>query len=180
MKRVNRISVFILIIAFCTTCVHWEEEGGFGYPMGEVEGYRPVYAENPDLEITYREKSPLINPGKIYSYQSFLLIVDQGYGIHVYDNSNRENPEQIGMLSISGNQDIAMQGNYIFADQFGDLVVIDITDITSPNVVVRHEKVAVHQLLPPSGYYYECADPARAHLVIDWELDTINQPKCYR
>jgi hypothetical protein len=166
---------------FGASCIDWdEEEGGWGYPEGDVEGYRPVYAEDFNTEISYREKSPLINPGKIYSYKNFLLIVDRGYGIHVYDNSNRENPEQIGMLRIAGNQDIAMKGNFIFADQFGDLVVIDVTDIKSPNVVVRHEKVSAQRLLPPSGFYYECVDPAKEHMLIGWELDIINQPKCYR
>jgi hypothetical protein len=180
MKKVYRISIFILLIACCTTCVDWEDEPGLRFPEGDVEGYRPVYAEDLNTEISYREKSPLINPGKIYSYKNFLLIVDSGYGIHVYDNTHRENPEQIGMLRISGNQDIAMKGNYIFADQFGDLVVIDITDIKSPNVVVRHENVAVQRLRPPSGYFYECVDPTREHMLIGWELDTINQPQCFQ
>jgi len=38
----------------------------------------------------------------------------------------------------------------------------------------------LNQLTPPeTGYFFECVDAEKGQ-VIDWQLTTINQPKCYR
>ena len=161
-----------------TSC--WEFEAPASFPAGEVEGYVPVFDSDPVLEVTYEEYQAILNPGKIYIYQQYLLLADTGLGIHVFDNSNPTNPLRIGFIKLEGVTDIAMKGNIIYADQFTNLVSIDISDIQKPIVLDRKSKLLGDYLLPPHGYYFECAKEETKEQITGWKLTTLNNPECYR
>ena len=62
------------------------------------------------------------------------MINEQLQGVHVIDNSDLSNPQKIGFINIEGNIDIALKGDYIYADDYYNLVVIDISNIESPTI----------------------------------------------
>jgi len=99
--------------------------------------YDPVYKTNEQLseDIRFVAERELKNPGKIYYYQHFLLISDREEGVHVIDNRDSKNPKSLGFIEIAGNIDIAFAGNYIYADTYLNILVIDIADIEDPKVV---------------------------------------------
>lgn len=66
--------------------------------------------------------------GKIYIYGKYLFVNEFYKGIHVYDNSNPRAPKSVSFLNIPGNIDMAVKGNYLYADSYGDLVVMNISD----------------------------------------------------
>ncbi|MEZ4917579.1 MAG: hypothetical protein R2792_00615 [Saprospiraceae bacterium] len=82
---------------------------------------------------------PLKKPGKIYSYGTYLFINEKLEGIHVIDNSNPESPTPIAFYNIPGNVDMAILGNHLYADQYMDLLSIDISNLQAPQVVCRRE-----------------------------------------
>lgn len=73
------------------------------------------------------------NPGKIFIGEGIILIGEEGEGIHVIDNSNRNNPIQTSFIRVPGNREFFVEGNTIYAESYYDMVKID---ITNPNQAV--------------------------------------------
>lgn len=101
----------------------------------------PHYTSGEELlpEIKYEESREIENPGKIYYYGTNVLINEVNEGVHVIDNSNVRAPQQLGFISIPGNLDISLRGNYLYADDYHQLMVIDIEDLENPTIVATLE-----------------------------------------
>lgn len=119
-----------------------------------------------DIEMTSGKE--LETPGKIYVYKDYLLINELREGIHVYDNSNPENPVQISFIEIPGNVDMAIYNDHLYADSYVDLLTIDISDIQNP--VLRNRKEDVFFL---NGYQEN-----RGYLVYYNETDITIEIDC--
>jgi len=83
----------------------------------------------------------LKNPGKIYVYGNYLLINEINEGIHIIDNSNPAHPVPLSFVVISGNKDMAVKENVLYADNAIDLLAIDISDPKSPKFLKRVDAV---------------------------------------
>lgn len=81
--------------------------------------------------------SDIKNPGKIYAYDNYVLISEIKKGIHIIDNTNPTKPLNIGFISIPGILDMAVKDNILYADNYTDLVSIDITNVKNTKVVGR-------------------------------------------
>jgi len=105
--------------------------------------YTPVYLKPEAFRIDIQKESsrPLKEPGKIYVYNNYLLINEIREGIHVFDNSNPQNPVSLGFIAIPGNVDMAINNGYLYADSYVDLLTIDLNDINDPKLVDRQEDV---------------------------------------
>ena len=119
-------------VIFLTSCSKDTCESSITYVR-----YDPVYKTNEELseEIRFVADRELKNPGKIYYYQNYLLISEREEGVHVIDNRDAKNPQSLGFIEIAGNVDIAFTGNYIYADTYLNILVIDIENIEDPKVV---------------------------------------------
>lgn len=137
-------------------------------------GYQPIYADEAEAkQVVFLEPQEMKNQGKIYVKGDYIYIGDIDLGVHVIDNSNPESPQKIGFLRIYGNRDIAIKGNYLFADNFEDLVTIDISDMDHPNITKRIEGVYEYNKVkyPPNvpyGTSFECVDESKGY-VIGWK-----------
>lgn len=69
---------------------------------------------------------------KIYLQGNTLIRTTPGEGIKFYDLSNPASPRMRSAISISRNADVAVKGNYMYADNLTDLVVFDISDLSRP------------------------------------------------
>lgn len=133
--------------------------------------YKPVYSTSAELKASVRYEAPrlLTNLGKIYLKDNYLFLNEIGEGIHVIDNRNPSVPTPVGFLKIRGNYDLAMVGNYLYADSFIDLIVFDATDKTSIKEVNRIERVFDHA----QSYGYLML--SNNLVLTDWkEVETIN------
>jgi hypothetical protein len=104
--------------------------------------YNPVTVTNQEFrknEIKTYPKGGLENPGKIYLYKNMLLVNEAGRGIHFYDISKPESPEQIVYYDIIGNFDMAIQDDKLYVDNVIDLIQIDIKDVLKPKLIKRVE-----------------------------------------
>ncbi len=109
----------------------------------EYVAFEPVYKRIDEMRvpISYEPSKALSVPGKIFYYKGYLLINEQNKGVHVIDNRQPENPQNIGFIDVPGNLDMAVNNDILYVDSYLDLVGIDITNPTSPSEVSRVEDV---------------------------------------
>lgn len=105
--------------------------------------FNPVYMmpEQFRIDIQTSEIRDLEQPGKIYVYKQYLLINELREGIHVFDNSNPENPIPVTFIEIPGNVDMAIYNDHLYADSYVDFLTIDISDVQNPILVQRQTEV---------------------------------------
>jgi len=118
--------------------------------------------------ISPGEPRELENPGKIYSYGRYLFINAPNEGIHIYDNADPAQPQNISFLKIPGNIDMAVQNGLLYADSYVDLVVFDLNNPAEPTMVGRTENV-----FPALGQ-----DPEQGIVVEFMETDIVETFPC--
>ena len=92
--------------------------------------YTPVYGLKATAlaQINGSPSQQVSQAGQIYIKGNYIYLNDVDKGIHIYDNSNPSHPVQTAFLSIPGNENIAVNGNILYADMYADLLAIDISD----------------------------------------------------
>lgn len=85
----------------------------------------------------FSQSKPITDAGKIFIGEDFLLIGEEGEGIHVFDNSVPENPMNVGFINIFGSREFYLAGNELYAESVYDMVKIDLTNIREPRLVAR-------------------------------------------
>ena len=148
-----------------------------------VSAYVPIYSSSSDINnIGIEPAKKTIDAGKIYVYGNYIFQVDQYKGIHVIDNTNKSNPSKISFLRIPVCNDISIKGNYLYANNYTNLLVFDISNIASPVLLKKVENAfpATNQKYPPvTGCYFQCVDDSKG-VVIGWELKNIDSANCMR
>lgn len=176
----NRIYTLLLTVFGLSACTfHDRSEWS---PRFDGTAYQPVYMSEEEVEnISFRTGEPLVEPGKIYLLEPFLFINEKGRGIHIIDNSDPSNPENISFISIPGNYDMAAKGNWLYADNYTDLLTFDISNPREVRLAKRiQDAVPVRDFPPDNGVYFECPDPAKGTIVAWNKVDTSVKPKCWR
>lgn len=145
-----------------------------------------TYTANVPEYLTYAELrqsvkndagQPLISPGKIYLRDHYIFINEKHKGIHIYDNSNPQAPVKVNFISIPGNIDMAIRGNYLYADSYVDLVVIDLSDLSNTQEVNRIEN-AFENFIPDLDYnmQYPCAPvDLEKGVVVGWHVEKVTE-----
>jgi hypothetical protein len=121
----------------------------------------PIYKTAAEIRGKVVATTPrdLKNPGKIYSYGKYLFINELKEGFHIIDNSNPSSPKKVSFVAIPGNVDMAVKDNVLYADNYTDLLAIDISDAANPKLMTRLESVYQNQF---------SFDQARGFLV-EWQ-----------
>ena len=145
------------------------------------DGYKPVYmtpAEARDIRLL--SARDLEKPGKIYVKDQYIFINEQSKGVHVIDNSNPSAPRSVAFINIPGNVDISIKGTILYADNFTDLVAIDISNLQNIRVTKRVENVYEQLNYPDmTRVRFECADASKG-VVVGWVKTESKNLKCYR
>lgn len=173
MKTLKTIFSITLLLVGLSSCMDEYTE--------EFTANKPIYLSYEKLRsaVKFSEARDLVNPGKIYFKDGYLFINEEFEGVHVIDNSNPEDPTNIGFIEIPGNVDMAIKENVLYADSYVDLVAIDISNINQPVEVGRVERILPYTL-PPYDNNYRIADVDEDKgVVIDWEITTVRQEMEY-
>ena len=140
---------FLSLIAFssCTT-----DRGTVEVDYVEA---RAIYGDIDEIRATPINESAraIENPGKIYIGERFILIGEEGEGIHVIDNSNRSNPESLAFINIPGNREYYVSDNMLYAESYYDLVKIDISNPLETKLVGRAENAVQEASKNADGEY---------------------------
>jgi hypothetical protein len=112
---------------------------------------QPTYTSRSSVlaHINGMASRPVANPGKIFVQGNLIYLNEIDKGIHIIDNSNPSRPQPIAFLSIPGNENLAVNGNMLYADMYQDLLSIDVSD-------PRHVQVAstLYNLFSGRAYAY--------------------------
>jgi hypothetical protein len=153
--------------------------GGDDTPK-EVMGYAPIYQSDSSIaEIRSDDPQPILEGGKIYVRNKELYQVEKGIGIHVLDITDPAHPVKKAFIHIAGAQEISIKENLLYANNYNDLVVINISDIKHVQLVNRMKDVfhITGGNVPPEKGYFECVDASRGS-VIGWQKKNLYSPKC--
>jgi len=103
----------------------------------------PEYMSYADLRSSFTVLPPeeVNQPGKIYFKDDFIFINEYQKGIHIIDNSDPSNPQNVSFIEIPGNIDMAIKGNMLYADSYIDLLTIDLSNMDDIKEVDRDENV---------------------------------------
>lgn len=103
----------------------------------------PVIVQEEDFRVDLKviADRTLENPGKIFFSHNLILINELHEGIHVIDNSDPHNPQFFNFISIPGNVDMYLRDNYLYADSYVDLLTIDVSNWSNPQLVNRENDV---------------------------------------
>ena len=148
-----------------------------------ADGYKPVYISK-ELAFVISSNGPkaFTSPGKMFLYQNFIYITDNGTGVHIIDNSDPVNPVKLAFISIPGVRDVVVKNNILLADNFTDLISLDVSDVANIQFKKRLQDIypMENQLYPDFATgSFECADTSYGY-VLTWERATLKNPKCYR
>lgn len=117
--------------------------------------------------------------GKIYVTSNYLFYIAQEEGIHVFDNQNPESPQNIAFINISGVHDIAVKGNYLYADNYFDLLAFDISDINNITLEQTLENVInFYPVFPTEATYYDFeVTPNENDILVGYDLEYQEKPE---
>ena len=105
--------------------------------------FEPVFTSVTELRSSVALEPPvdISMPGRIYFKDGYLYINEIRKGIHVVDNRDPENPRKVGFVAIPGNFDLAAKGNFLYADSYIDMVILDISNPANIEEVSRMKEI---------------------------------------
>jgi len=145
-----------------------------------VDGLKPVYgAAGASKIVSIQEPAGFETPGKIVYLPPILFINELNKGFHVIDNSDPSKPQKVAFVSVPFNKDLAVKGQYIYANNDLDLISIKYISKDSISMISRIENAFDGVPLLPQNYsgFFECVDTTKGD-VIGWESATLTNPKC--
>ncbi len=104
--------------------------------------YLPLYKSMSEVRAASELTLPgreIEQTGKIYVKGKYILVSEPSKGIHIIDNSDPKAPRNIAFINVMGNVDMAVQGNILYADNYRDLMLFDISDMSNVRFVKRFE-----------------------------------------
>ena len=117
--------------------------------------------------------------GKIYVTEDALFYIAKEEGVHILDNSNPVSPQNTAFISLEGVHDIAVKGNFLYADNYVDLLVFDISDLENITLVKTVQNaLSFLPAYPENAEFYDYTQGANeGEIIIGFELETRERPE---
>lgn len=153
MKEILPI-LFILTSLFLISCEKEACLREVTYTIGspvfdDLQKHRIPVNNIPEVDV--------IRPGKIEIAGDYIFLQDEGAGIHIYFQKDMADPLHINFIRIPGNQEFFIEDDQLIANNFYDILTINISDPVNTHLVKRAEIVIPipfynHQGLPVIGF----------------------------
>ena len=130
------LQLFLFSLLF-SSCSLFEKEEIVEEDLVDVTYFVPVYETTDQLaqKVSIDPPKDYAEAGKIVTYQQYIFINKPQEGIHVVDNSDPANPQNLHFISIPGSLDMSIIDDHLYSDMYSALVVFDISSITEPQLV---------------------------------------------
>jgi len=130
------LRLFLVGLLF-SSCIIFHEEVIDDEDLVDVTYILPVYETTSQLvqKVSVDAPKDYAEAGKIVTYQHYIFINKPQEGIHVVDNSDPANPQNLHFISIPGSLDMSIIDDHLYSDMYSALVVFDISEITSPELI---------------------------------------------
>ena len=144
----KKLILFLLGALWLVSCTQTDDVDNY-----YIE-YRPVLMTRTELEksISFQNARELDNTGNIYTKGTYVYINEKFKGIHIIDNQDPQHPQNVGFITVPGCLDMAIRNNTLLVDNAVDLVAIDISDYTHPQVTKRVANAFPEHTFPNSNY----------------------------
>ncbi len=163
MKQILRLFALIITAASVSSCTK-------DFVSEHYTFYRPVYKTTDEVKAGIKSTAPatITSPGKIFVKGNHVFLNEIDKGVHIIDFSNPAAPLNKAFVEIPGCRDMAVRGNYLYADCYTDLVTIDISN--PQNIIL---KSFINGVFPwryfGSGIAYD-----NNKIIVDWvRVDTV-------
>jgi hypothetical protein len=152
----NKILPLVLIVMMCLQLTNCNDDSnGLFDPVAVTV---PVIKSKYEVRnsIAIKSGQPTNSDGKIYVYNNLLFYIAQNSGIHIFDNQNPEFPQNIAFIELEGVNDISVKDEVLYADNFMDIVVFDISNITNIQLVsIEEDLLTYYAPYPEDALYFQ-------------------------
>ncbi len=172
MKKYIFLLLTLALLASCENSVTDEVTYSINEPvfMSRADFQKSVKVSTQSREITAF--------GKMTYYQGYLFVSETDKGVHIIDNTDPSNPQNIGFIELMGNADLAIRNNLLYADSYADLVWFDVSNPAVPILKGRMAKM-FPEVLPPvidvtvGIDYAMCYDESKSDsVIVGWKTVT--------
>lgn len=173
MKQTTQtLLLFLFLGSIFTSCNNDYETALFAVPT-----YKSLAEIRSSIAIESARNTN--SDGKIYVTENYLFYIGQDEGIHVFNNQDSSAPQNIAFIKIEGVHDIAVKGNYLFADNYIDLLVFDISDINTITLTQTLENVLnFSPIYPTDAEFYDYNATANdGELLVGYNLEYKERPE---
>ncbi len=153
------------------------------YSQKRVWGWKAVWgADTLYKKMTFSDTAvKMTRPGKIYVKGNTIYQSDLGKGIHIINNSNPATAARVAFIGLPGNSDLSVKGNLMYANNYDDIVVIDISNPAAPKEVNRLKNKFITRdsnkpfvwINPPEPGPAECFGYYQDSVITGWRRDSI-------
>ncbi|MGV3695964.1 LVIVD repeat-containing protein [Flavobacterium sp.] len=168
MKKIYLITLCLFSVLFpsCDADDTQQEQAKFAVPT--VKSLADIRAG-----VSVSAARETNSDGKIYVAENYLFYIAKESGVHVFNNTNPASPVNIAFIEIEGVHDIAIRGNYLFADNFVDLLVFDISNIQNITLVRTVQNVvAFYPAYPDEAEFYDyTVYPAEGQIITGFTIE---------
>ena len=178
MKNTLLLLLFVASLAFLS-CEDKDDSEYVSYLVATPIKADLLTFKTEAVDVT--EPVPMVESGKIYAYKNYVFVNDVGRGFHVLDNTDPSNPQSISFIKLEGNFDISIKDDRLFADSYGDLVILDISDINNIGDAKRIENAIYQEFWctvgwdvawPEADFYDYSGFDASKEAIVGWEVST--------
>ena len=180
-----KLSIITLMLAIMVMTSGCERDNSSRFVMG----YIPIYAENLTDNVKLNQAPrTLKNPGKIYIYQDYLLVIERGQGIHIIHNADPTSPSRVVFHQIPGCSEMAVRNNTLYLEYAYGILTVDISspenarlmDFVQYDIQVPTTPDPMTSIRNRDGQIlFQCPDPKDRDLhLIGWYYDKIQGTYC--
>jgi len=173
MKKIYLLTVFVISVL----TVSCDNEDNAEMAKFAVPTLKSLADIRSDVSVTAARQTN--SDGKIYVTEDYLFYIAQESGVHVFNNTNPSTPVNIAFINLAGVHDISVKGDYLFADNYVDLLVFDISDIQNITLVrTIQNSVAFFPDYPDDAEFYDyTVNPTGDEIITGFTVELQARPE---
>ncbi|MES2411517.1 MAG: hypothetical protein V4535_08760 [Bacteroidota bacterium] len=143
------VCIFSVLVSSCDSDDSPQDQAKFAVPT--LKSLATIRAN-----VSVSSARQTNSDGKIYVAEDYLFYIAKEQGVHVFNNTNPAAPVNIAFINLEGVHDISVKGNYLFADNFVDLLVFDISNIQNITLVrTVQNSIGFNPVFPDEAEFYD-------------------------
>lgn len=103
-----------------------------------------------DIEPTSGNTTTLTSAGKTYVNGNYLFVIDNYRGVHIFDQTDKQNPIRVVFIPVPGALTLSIQGDELYINSFTDFVVINYQKILDGAFDQTYVSRQENMFLPPA------------------------------
>jgi hypothetical protein len=115
--------------------------------------YKPILMDQSRVtsDLFFLPPKDKNNVTKLLTMDNYLLALEYGLGLHLYDVSDKDHPIGIGFYQIPACIDFEVKDRTVYANNLNDLILVDFTNVSGPAVIKRQVNIFDIMIKAPDG-----------------------------